>query len=395
MAPITIKDFKYNTLPNGNDVVLVKNEKGTADKGFFVADNILVVPERYGEIQGEEGGTAPKEATEVRDKQYLQSEEHKDEFLKMITVLLKRINSKPEGSEFLNIMTKAEPLYDINNGEFKERCTSRYVETTTGQRRVNVIITGPGTNLTEGITIPYITENTRALESNGFGSASTISITPFYELGYIKDHKNPEEKYCADPAMSLYHELVHAFHNLYGINFNHTKIEETSLEEYVTFGRYNEKSCVEMNKVGMYAGTSLLKSFDEINTLKEADKSKINNIFENKLTLLFGEKTSANNESDIAKIALKIDKKIHAFTECEFAKAFNTKTGGIYVRDDYNYTSATPLKFEKLLDNYHPQDGFIKYGKPMYEGQHIKNKYIATNPAITSKKARFRFLLKK
>lgn len=392
MAPITIKDFKYDDKVNGNDIVEVKIKEGVYQKGFFVADNILVVPERYGEIPADEEFTA-KEPTEVRDKQYLQSTKHKNEYLKMITVLLKRINSKPEGAEFLNIITKAEPLPDIKGVEFNERCNSRYVETITGQRRVNVIVTGPETNLTEGTTRP----NTNDSASNGIGTSSTISITPFYELAYIKDHKNPEEKYCADPMMSLYHEFVHAFHNLYGINFDHNEeLKARKLEEYFTFGRYNGKSVDNFaDKEILACYTSLRLAYKKINGLKEADKSVVKNILENKLTILFGEKISINNESDILALEPKMKKPLDTFTECKFAKAFSTKTEGIYVRDDYNYKIATSLKFKDLLDNYHPQDGFIKYGKPMYEGQHIKNKYITTNPPITSKKAKFRFLLRK
>lgn len=401
---IKIKKFNYTDIVNDRDIVLVKNVNGSFDKGFFVADNILVVPARYGDVSKDEGGLIPQnKSSHVDNKLYLQSDKDKHEYLQMITRLLNMANSHDKGRKLLNLLTKGEPLYPIKNGNFIEDYISRYVETSTGKKRINVIIQGPGTDVTGGEAHPYITENSLGLANNGIGTASRILLSPKYEEAY--------QGKCAEPRSSLNHELLHAMHNLFGLRipdnkeFTYeeldnpnlkTKIElkKVRVEEIMTFGGDDAEKYKDiiLPIEDMYLKLALVaKTIGKAeNTSKKTD---VQNIFLRNLFMLSG-KTDINlnfeKSLDVYNVAVKTRNLLFDMTEHKLAK----EIGDIFVRPRYLtlHEDIQSVLIPNFLDVYDAQKGFLKedtalHKYPLYAGQDIGNKEVfITNPPTSRTK---------
>lgn len=390
MVPINIKDFNYSDPVNNQDIILVKNEKGSFDKGFFVADKILLVPARYGYISTDEGViTSKKEKAQVNKKIYLETDNEKSEYLKNMTTLLKRINLYPKGIKLLNLITKGEPIYSKDEqGRFIEQTSSRYVDTDRGKRRVNVMITGPGSNvLTKKCTHNGMgsVNDPNGKHSNGMGILSTIEFSPTYLTAY--------NNYVADPALTLFHELVHSMHNLYGISFpDDVKVEyhvskdknlvsgEEPLKEISTYGGVDLRTVNIRDKIS----NKLLKSILQVREFVKTD-TQAKGVFLNNLRFLSeDENIKIDTFEDIAKGALKISRNISTMTEHDFGE----EVGNTYMRIRYAVHSedVTPVLVENFKDNYNLETGFSKGDS--YEGQHIKNtRVFTTNPQKMRRRA--------
>ncbi|WP_250673407.1 tetanus/botulinum neurotoxin (plasmid) [Paraclostridium ghonii] len=383
MIPINIKDFNYSDPVNNQDIILVKNEKGSFDKGFFVADKILLVPARYGNISTDEGGiTSKKEKAHVDKKIYLETDSEKNEYLKNMTTLLKRMNSYSTGNKLLNLIIKGEPIYSKDlQGKFIEQTPSRYLDTNTGKRRVNVMITGPGSN----VLTKKCTHNGMGLEndpngkhSNGTGILSTIEFSPNYLIAY--------NKCVADPVLTLFHELVHSMHNLYGIAFpDNVKVPynalkdknlvsgEEALSEILTFGG-KDLTTEHLETLWKKLAETVIIVKDFVKTDTQAKDVFLNNL----RFLSKNENIKIDTIEDIVNGTLKIKNNISNLTECEFCK----EIGDVRIRTRYAVHSedVTPVEVVDFKNNYKLNSGFL-------EGQDISKKYFITNPPKMRRRA--------
>lgn len=212
-----IKDkFQVTDPVDGKDIIKLitprRNPEGetTYKKAFQVAKHIWVVPERY---YIEELDVLDKNKIDqgIYDSSFMKSDEEKQDFLNAIVILLKRLNSVPQGAEFLTLLSSSLPLPRVNADftayKFDESLMGLDEDNMPTNKffGANIVIYGPGANLTETKVYELSDENSHS----GMGSTCEIAFNPF--------HVHQYGDFLEDPVLAFIKGLLKAMYRLYGI----------------------------------------------------------------------------------------------------------------------------------------------------------------------------------
>ncbi|MGQ4672021.1 tetanus/botulinum neurotoxin (plasmid) [Bacillus toyonensis] len=204
-----IPNYSVSNEVDGKNIITFNSPRNITDetskyyKGFQIANNIWIVPQRYeGNVKDEEenGG--------VYDETYLSTQNEQQKFLEDMILLFKRINSTELGRSFLSLLTAAVPFPIKEEQEQNYNGTNYILDIDTNKfLGMNIIIYGPGqgSNLMDFKSMPLNKENA----SNGIGTTVEICFTPHLTFQY--------EGMIQDPVLSLWQQLIYAMHMLYGI----------------------------------------------------------------------------------------------------------------------------------------------------------------------------------
>lgn len=200
-----IDSYQVTAKVDGKNIIKFNSPRNVIDqtstyyKGFQIANNIWVVPQRYkrDEINIKENGG-------VYDSTYLTSQEEQQAFLDDIVLLFKRINNTEYGESFLSLLTAAVPFPAEDRQKYYGTNYLLDVDTIS-LVGMNLIIYGPDSNLMDFKTMPL---NIHDAE-NGTGTAVEICFTPHLTFQF--------EGIIQDPVLSLWQQLIYTMHMLYGI----------------------------------------------------------------------------------------------------------------------------------------------------------------------------------
>lgn len=360
-----IRSFKYTDDEKANDNVIVaslsnllKIEDTKKYKLFQIIDNIWICPERYlrdvKDINGLEDDF---------NKKFLSTPEEKNEFLDNITTVFKRINSCDAGKKFLKKLSAAIPFPVEKHGIYEHQWyLNNNKNGLENKKKVcNLIIFGPGTDLTENRFVKLPTEN----GSNGKGTIGYIAFNP----KYIKAVDN----IIMDPAVTMFHELLHGMYALYGMSINESGFIDNdgfvnkiirwinedikvNLEEYLVFGGADTEKFKSGNKKYSKLKEKYISDYkkihDEVSRLQEST-------FKDRGVLKTLQIKYPKDNSDITKYV----EDILNLSEVSFITAQNGLRGAT-TRKHYVSSKEDTYEIKLSTDYYSIETGFLKGQDP-------------------------------
>ncbi|HDR7951433.1 TPA: hypothetical protein QCY38_005223 [Bacillus toyonensis] len=206
-----VQNFEFNDPVDNVNVVEAKPFIGATEhyKMFQIIPTVWIAPYRYyremSDIENNNQNGTLEGA--IYDKDYLSTDEQKNQFLKNMIVLFKRIENCESGLQFLKKLMYALPFPEKNKeGKYDPVVMEIQSDSNVKYKLKNILIFGPGLDLTSN------NYNAFPGSTNGKGMYGEIQFNPNIEIGF--------GKFVQDPAVSLFHELTHALHGLYGISTN-------------------------------------------------------------------------------------------------------------------------------------------------------------------------------
>nr|prf type E toxin:SUBUNIT=light chain [Clostridium butyricum] len=385
----TINSFNYNDPVNNRTILYIK-PGGCQQfyKSFNIMKNIWIIPERN------VIGTIPQDflpPTSLKngdssyyDPNYLQSDQEKDKFLKIVTKIFNRINDNLSGRILLEELSKANPYLGNDNtpdGDFIINDASAVpIQFSNGSQSIllpNVIIMGAEPDLFETNSSNISLRNNYMPSNHGFGSIAIVTFSPEYSFRF-KD--NSMNEFIQDPALTLMHELIHSLHGLYGAkgittmytitqkqNPLITNIRGTNIEEFLTFGGTDLNIITSAQSNDIY--TNLLADYKKI--ASKLSKVQVSNPLLNPYKDVFEAKYGLDKDaSGIYSVNINkfndIFKKLYSFTEFVLATKFQVKCRQTYI-GQYKY-----FKLSNLLNDsiYNISEGYnINNLKVNFRGQ--------------------------
>lgn len=403
--PISIREFNYNDPADGENVInmriprykLPHNQGVEPLKAFQIIENIWIVPERYTFLEGLRDLNPPTDPVlgqpdAVYDENYLRSESEKDSFLKSMTKLFKRINSKDLGQSLLSLLSASIPLPGISGDKLTpwSDTTVAHMEKAEGKwnvkklLRANIVLFGPGPNLANQQAIKFDMRNS----SNGEGCISEVLFSPNYVTPFkVRDKLVFEKIFVPDPTITLSHELIHVLHGLYGIMvpkekyFDFSKTlnpfqrseNKVEYEEILTFGGED------VNKIKDDFSKSVFeKALKQYRTIVKETINKVKNndplmpYLRDKIDITGSEGNYTLNENLFKE---RLTDLWFTCNEKVFADTFSVKT-----RDHYLMKYVEPPKWVNILDNkvYSVEEGFNirSQNRDNFQGQLTDQSYF-------------------
>nr|AER11391.1 botulinum neurotoxin E [Clostridium botulinum]AFV91342.1 botulinum neurotoxin type E [Clostridium botulinum] len=384
-----INSFNYNDPVNDKTILYIK-PGGCQQfyKSFNIMKNIWIIPERN------VIGTIPQDflpPTSLKngdssyyDPNYLQSNEEKDRFLKIVTKIFNRINDNLSGRILLEELSKANPYLGNDNTPDNQfhigDASAVEIKFSNGNQSIllpNVIIMGAEPDLFETNSSNISLRNNYMPSNHGFGSIAIVTFSPEYSFRF---NDNSMNEFIQDPALTLMHELIHSLHGLYGAKRITTKytitqqqnplitnIRGTNIEEFLTFGGTDLNIITSAQYNDIY--TNLLADYKKI--ASKLSKVQVSNPQLNPYKDIFQEKYGLDkNASGIYSVNINkfddIFKKLYSFTEFDLATKFQVKCRQTYI-GQYKY-----FKLSNLLNNsiYNISEGYnINTLKVNFRGQ--------------------------
>lgn len=344
-----IKVFNFQDSVDDINIVMARPHQTAKQmfKMFQIIPAVWVVPYRY------------YRSEDIGSDDYLSTDEQKNQFLKNITTLFKRIASCESGNNFLEQLSNSIAFPEKSKKGKYEPNTIIYTKENE-QKMKNVLIFGPGSDLTESICSSVGPQGSSG-ESNGRGASSEIRFNPNIVTAY--------GSIIQDPALTLFHELTHALFALYGMRSaksipldisipgsSKTSMINQDIEESIVFGGVDAK----ITKLGSADYKDLEKGWikcykgvcDEIAQAQKSDFSKAFPEMYDRLKIKYGDKESAAyNVRNLLNIS-----------ETAFAKKLTNAKGemGIPCRRHYKVNKKKDYKLKIDFDKiYTAESGFI------------------------------------
>ncbi|MGN2338278.1 botulinum neurotoxin subtype E12 [Clostridium cagae] len=384
-----INSFNYNDPINDRTILYIK-PGGCQQfyKSFNIMKNIWIIPERnvIGTIpQDFQPPTSLKNGdSSYYDPNYLQSNEEKDRFLKIVTKIFNRINDNLSGGILLEELSKANPYLGNDNtpdGDFIINDASAVpIQFSNGSQSIllpNVIIMGAEPDLFETNSSNISLINNYRPSNHGFGSIAIVTFSPEYSFRF---NDNSMNEFIQDPALTLMHELIHSLHGLYGAkgittkytitqqqNSLITNIRGINIEEFLTFGGNDLNIITSSQFNDIY--TNLLDDYKKI--ASKLSQVRVSNPQLNPYKDVFQEKYGLDKDaSGIYSVNINkfndIFKKLYSFTEFDLATKFQVKCRETYI-GQYKYFQLSNLLNDSI---YNISEGYnINNLKVNFRGQ--------------------------
>ncbi|MGN2348657.1 botulinum neurotoxin subtype E12 [Clostridium cagae] len=384
-----INSFNYNDPVNDRTILYIK-PGGCQQfyKSFNIMKNIWIIPERnvIGTIpQDFQPPTSLKNGdSSYYDPNYLQSNEEKDRFLKIVTKIFNRINDNLSGGILLEELSKANPYLGNDNtpdGDFIINDASAVpIQFSNGSQSIllpNVIIMGAEPDLFETNSSNISLINNYRPSNHGFGSIAIVTFSPEYSFRF---NDNSMNEFIQDPALTLMHELIHSLHGLYGAkgittkytitqqqNSLITNIRGINIEEFLTFGGNDLNIITSSQFNDIY--TNLLDDYKKI--ASKLSQVRVSNPQLNPYKDVFQEKYGLDKDaSGIYSVNINkfndIFKKLYSFTEFDLATKFQVKCRETYI-GQYKYFQLSNLLNDSI---YNISEGYnINNLKVNFRGQ--------------------------
>lgn len=234
---VEISKFNLNDNYNYDNICQAKfeDEEGKISKvkAFQIIEGVWIVPEG---IKAYEDDSVDGVATVIRDENTMNTEEEQNIFLQSTIKLFERINTVDSGKVLLNLIKKSTPI-SLNNNLARGLTNNSIITIDATGKEVSkpcsvLIIRKKGSN-------DAFSTQTWDCDEKLENYFSILQYDPNIGITTERNINNERDITIIDPAITLYHELVHAMHFTYGLE-NSEIIDGLPVEEHNTFGSRSE-----------------------------------------------------------------------------------------------------------------------------------------------------------